>query len=415
MKVLFLPNWRVFSERGKRQAADYHVPGEPYWFFRHFREDFEVEVLDAARWPGFRMEEQLLHFYAGQAVAALRRLKRFDVVLAHGAQSAVLLLAFARGLQKTIPPVVVVDAGALNQGRPERRVSFALTRWALGGAAHIVWHSRASEAMVLRYAPELSLRGEFMHFGTDADRWSPQPDDGGYAVCIGRRYRDYQLLAEAWSLLKDIPIVVLGVSEKRISGLKGVFPGNVPFDEYQRYVQQARVVVLPLPEGAASFGQMTLMDAFAAAKPVVVSDVGPVRDYLGPWCTAVPGRDPAAFARAVRCLWEDDAARDKMGKEARQAAERLFSERAMAWRLEKILKDCVDGAASGESPGLFEHVGTRGIRSSGDTPPTQPPATEQAPASPRAGCLRDGADEGTIRLAAGHANPAPYLMGAVGL
>ena len=90
---------------------------------------------------------------------------------------------------------------------------------------------------------------------------------------------------------------------------------------------------------------MTLLDAFAAAKPVVVSDVAPVR-LSGPWCRAVDSGDAASFARNVRELWADALKRFLLGTDARVAASKRFSERQMALRIEEILISCTAGRRS---------------------------------------------------------------------
>jgi glycosyltransferase involved in cell wall biosynthesis len=342
VKVLFLPNWQVHLDPWSRQAPDYVVPGRPYWFFRHFRDPVKVDVLDVARWPGFGFEDRYLHFYAAQGLVAAAVRGRYDVVLVHGSQSAVALLAIARTLRITMPPVVVIDVGAFNHGHPEKRVSFELVRWGLRSAARVIWHSTGSMRMAVLWAPEIAERGEVIHFGTDIAQWSPGSEDGDFALCVGYANRDFELLREAWAMVPDVPLVILGADPAAFPGITAKFTGRVSFAEYQQYVAGARLLVHPLPESAASFGQMTLLDAFAAARPVVVTDVAPVRDYLGAWCERVQDRDPAALAASVRRLWDDGAERARMGAAARRAAESLFSEREMALRIEQILRSCVE-------------------------------------------------------------------------
>ena len=105
---------------------------------------------------------------------------------------------------------VVIDVGAFNQGHPEKRASFGLVRWALGMAERVIWHSTASLRMAERWAPEVARRGEFVPFGTDEEQWRPSSGDAGYALCVGYAFRDYSLLSEAWTMLPELPLVVLG-------------------------------------------------------------------------------------------------------------------------------------------------------------------------------------------------------------
>lgn len=358
MRVLFLPNWPVYADPAGRQPADYRVPGEPYWFFRHFEGPVQVRVIDVARWPGWRLEDRYLRFYGAQGLAAALARRRPDVVLAHGAQSAVALLSLARGLRVSLPPVVVIDVGAFNHGRPEQRSTFAPVRWALGAAARVVWHSSASRAMAERYAPEIAARGEVVPLGVELPLWPPLPaessvpglaGDPPHALSVGYAKRDYDLLGRAWHRLPDVPLRVLGATQEAAPGLVATFSPRVPFAAYQDRLRAAALVVHVVPDGPASQGQMTLLDAFAAARPVVVTDVAPVRDYLGPWCVPVPPDDPGGLAGAVRRLWEDPGERERLGAAARRAAEERFDARDMARRIEAILRECV--ARAGERPG----------------------------------------------------------------
>ena len=95
MKILFLPNWEVMkcSEAPKdKQPPDYYVKGEDYWFFRYFERKPEVDIIDvaSAKWIQ-NIEKNKLRFYVIQALKAIPRLNKYDLVVSHGMQSGVVI------------------------------------------------------------------------------------------------------------------------------------------------------------------------------------------------------------------------------------------------------------------------------------------------------------------------------------
>ncbi|HXG61673.1 MAG TPA: glycosyltransferase family 4 protein [Planctomycetota bacterium] len=87
---------------------------------------------------------------------------------------------------------------------------------------------------------------------------------------------------------------------------------------------RSHVVCLPsYREGLA----MTILEAMAAGKPVVTTDVPGCRDAVthGREGLLVPPRDPAALAEALRTLIRDPGLRERMGAAGRARAVREFS------------------------------------------------------------------------------------------
>ena len=63
MKILMLINWKIKyrdSELETEQKSDYYVKGEPYWFFRYFKEKPEVDVIDIRSF-GIEQMQSILH------------------------------------------------------------------------------------------------------------------------------------------------------------------------------------------------------------------------------------------------------------------------------------------------------------------------------------------------------------------
>lgn len=146
---------------------------------------------------------------------------------------------------------------------------------------------------------------------TDEELSAPPPPAGATVFAGGNSLRDYDALLAA---APGIPAPLV-VATSRLEGRSGV-PANVragPMShrDYQREMRAARVVVVPLEDNRwRSSGQQTYLNAMALGKPVVVTDVMGVRDYVEHRETAVvvPPADPQAMGEAVRYLLDPDNA-----------------------------------------------------------------------------------------------------------
>jgi glycosyltransferase involved in cell wall biosynthesis len=341
LRVLFLPNWAIQRDWSVWSEADGNA--HAHWFFRHFAQPVSTRVIGTDVWRGSTMEDRLLHFYTAQALRAIALLDDVDVIVCHGAQSAVLLLALSR--LRNVPPIVVIDVGTLNGGRPGRRLSYRATRWAFGEASSIVWHSRGSLELVKATAPELLSKGFFVGYGVDGHRFSDylNVEKEDYVLCVGSRYRDWATLLQAWDGIEDIRLVLVGAASKVRSrnSLVEVMP-DVDMATYCRMTAAARFTILPISESAVSCGQMTLLQSLAMGTPVIASDAAPIRDYLGFGTIAVPPNDPGALREAAKTLWCDSSSQALLRNEGLRAVHVNFSQKRMAQDLEELLMRVVD-------------------------------------------------------------------------
>jgi len=100
-------------------------------------------------------------------------------------------------------------------------------------------------------------------------------------------------------------------------------------------LREAHMAVLPsLYEGLP----LSLVEAMAAARPVVATDAGGSREVVehGKTGLLVPPRDPAALAEAVGRLASDEALAARFGDAGRRRVERDFSASEMVARVERI-------------------------------------------------------------------------------
>jgi phosphatidylinositol alpha-mannosyltransferase len=108
----------------------------------------------------------------------------------------------------------------------------------------------------------------------------------------------------------------------------------------RRDAELAQSALLAAPAlGAESFG-MVLTEAFAAATPVVASNIPGYREVVAPDTgVLVPPGDPQSLASAVAALLRDEPRRVELGTRARAVAEQRYSWPAIAARLLDIYGD----------------------------------------------------------------------------
>jgi len=153
------------------------------------------------------------------------------------------------------------------------------------------------------------------HPNIEAVRW--------FAADIWPRIRERLPQAE-WHIIGRNPGAVSNLIRKATgTNLIG------PVDDAIEALAHGRVCVVPLLSGSGT--RFKILEAWAAARPVVSTTMG--AEGLG----AVDGRDlliaddPATFAGAVERLWNDPALRTRLGKAGRTRYEQHFTWTA-AWR-----------------------------------------------------------------------------------
>ena len=198
------------------------------------------------------------------------------------------------------------------------------------------------------------------HFAGNPDPW-PQFCDGKTNILfVGRleKRKGLKYLLDAYSRLKwdrpDIRLIVVGPGHPdrdsfRIIGARGlddvVFAGKVSYDDLARYYASADIFCSPAT-GAESFG-IVLVEAMAAGKPVVVSEIEGYKGIVthGHQGLLFPRQDPEALASALALLVDNPDLARSMGAKGRQSVEE-YRWSVVASQVESYYQDCL-GAANG--------------------------------------------------------------------
>jgi glycosyltransferase involved in cell wall biosynthesis len=255
---------------------------------------------------------------------------------------------------------VLLDAKAGRMSRLLARLALRSADLVTGGSDHLV---RAAVAAGAR--PE---RTAYVHMGVDTDAFSPGPASAdlraragtaGSRVILSPRaiapvYRQ-DVVLEAFSRLPSDTVLVLtrfGAREAELAGFQArvaalgvagrvrILPA-LPADDVPDLYRLADVVVsVPLSDG----GPQTIVEALACGRPVVASDLPPVRewlDVLDPGAL-VPVGDVEATARAIeRALARDAVERDERGAKARAAVVARAGRAATVARIDALYRQLV--------------------------------------------------------------------------
>jgi phosphatidylinositol alpha-mannosyltransferase len=216
---------------------------------------------------------------------------------------------------------------------------------------------------------------DFKHFSGNVSPL-PQYQDGKLNILfVGRleKRKGLQYLLEAYSKLKweipNIRLIVVGPgnpdkeSYRILSShnLQDVdFVGKVSYDDLPRYYASADIFCSPAT-GAESFG-IVLLEAMAAGKPVVASDIEGFRGVMtdGEHGLLVPKKDSDALADALGKLARDPELRSKLGGQGNRTAEEYRWE-VVAGRVEKYYNTCLQAQNGSINGKPNETTGTRTI------------------------------------------------------
>jgi len=350
MNILMLVNWKVnFLHENSPyfQPPDKYLAGQKYWFFRQWPEEVNVDVIDYTKIiPFFYFEKNLLKFYIFQSMKALFRKKKYDLIISHGAQSGLVLAFLRRIFGSKEPPHVIIDIGCFNGGRGHR-LELLPIKIASRSLQGIIYHASVQEDYYRKYIPYLKRR--FIPFGVDTDFFQPiKSRPQNYIMAPGYAKRDYPTLLSAWSRINggDTKLKIIGVDQIQYKGkiTQGVeFIRRLPVHEFKTLIANSLFVVIPLPVFKYAYGQMSMLQAMAMGKAIIITRTPSTEDYLcdGENGLFVRPYDQSDLATKITLLLNDPGLIAKLESNARKIVENKFSEKAMAKNIYEFVKEIV--------------------------------------------------------------------------
>lgn len=346
-KVLMLVNWKVrycSKKPADLQPPDYYVDGEPYWFYRYFKDDWDVDVVDVRSLPFIEsFEKNILRFYVLQTLKVIPRLGQYDLIVSHGMQSGVVLSLWRR-LFMTKARHVVFDIGSFASAS-EQGAALKLMQVASKSIDGLIYHTSSQIEYYREFFPWLVGKSKFIPFGTDleffqSDDVDAYEDGRPFFTCIGAGKRDWDTLVEAYrGLDTDVRLKIIGHVDERFSDVHGVdMIPYVPVKSMMSYIKGALFCALPLEVYNYSYGQMTFMQQMAMGKCVIAAKAPSLIDYAEDGKSALfyEPKNADQCRRVLQKVISDAELRDGIAREAPKWLEEHRNERLMALTIESF-------------------------------------------------------------------------------
>lgn len=176
----------------------------------------------------------------------------------------------------------------------------------------------------------------------DMAPWNPSGLKNPHVMYLGRISRDRGLgILETLAVQAGCRVTVVGVLEDGPKTDRLQVVPFVPHQQVPRYLEQADIVVMPYQKHlahAGSISPMKLFEAMAAGRPILVSDLEPIREIIhhGQNGLCVPPDDEKAWIGAVRFLRDHPEEAHRMATQAKKDASR-FGWENRARILQKVL------------------------------------------------------------------------------
>ena len=339
---------RLEADSDTISSPDKLVGKNPYWFFKYWPDPLvEIDVIDFCKIPLIHaFESRALHFYVVQSLIAFVKRKKYDLIISHGARSALVFALLRSAMKDRLPLHIVIDVGSFNGGRDNQKELYLVKKASrsLGG---IVAHSSIQSEY---YKKHLSLvPHRFIHFGIDKDDFAPQNlQQQDYILSFGSLYRDYPTLIEAWKRIKHDKVRLKIIGVDNVPGVDRLpdnvdIAGRVPINILKGNIARARFVVIPLPHYNYSYGQMSFLQSMAQGKSCIVTKTPSTYDYLTDNEDALLVRafDKEDLAEKIMTLLHNDVLNNKIAKNARETIENKYNEEKMAGELYNFISDII--------------------------------------------------------------------------
>lgn len=173
-------------------------------------------------------------------------------------------------------------------------------------------------------------------------------------VAAGKTMRDYDTFVAAIRLVNDPDLRVEiycssdtapQVTDTRVKVFLGTENGtSINYTDLVKRYKQAFAIAVPMQAADKTIGLTSIWDAFAVAKPVLVThnkgiDVPIAAERLG---VVIQHGKVQAWADAITALLADPAAARQMGENGRRFAEKHLNERQYAQQLNKLFEQYFD-------------------------------------------------------------------------
>jgi glycosyltransferase involved in cell wall biosynthesis len=346
MKILMLVNWNVKKTEtipNDIQSPDFYCIEEKYWFFKHWPESVEVDVIDIGKsWFTQNIEKKILKFYFLQTLNVLFKLKKYDVILSHGAQSGIFLALVRRLFFLKKPKHVLIDIGSFNSAR-ESGIIHKIMRFASKSIDGIIYHTSSQKNYYQKCFPWLIEKSKFIPFGTDPEYffYNENVEIQNTIVSVGYNKRDWQTLLKAFDLIErnDIKLKIIGRADLFTTNKNVIFQKYIPINQLAKEMEQSKFIVIPLEYMNYSYGQMTALQAMSLGKVVIAAKVPSLVDYIEDGISGLfyENGNVSDLASKMNLLLEEEKLLNEIGMNSRKIIENKLNEKEMSKQISEFL------------------------------------------------------------------------------
>lgn len=195
---------------------------------------------------------------------------------------------------------------------------------------------------VLRSAPDRQALG----------RWGLLPDGYALANSYVHAHKNVRVLLQAFGDLPDRPLILFGSStEAEYRGLGIPVPANVRFvgrvsdEDLVSLMAHARLFLCP--STTEGFG-LPPLEAMRLGCPTICADAGALPENCGDGALLCDPHRPDRWRETIERLWQDDAARQRLGRAGRARAEQFRWLDAARAYLDLVVAEASAAARSGD-------------------------------------------------------------------
>lgn len=349
MKVLMLVNWNVrYVEHPVQdlQTPDYVAENEKYWFFKYWPKDTEVDVVGVGNsWFTKNIEKKILRLYLLQSLKVLFKLKKYDVIISHGAQSGVFLSLLRRVLRIKKPKHIVIDIGSFNSAK-ESGMILKCIQPMTKSIDGLIYHTSKQIEYYKGFYPWLVDKSKFMTFGTNIDffekYFKEDIKEEDFILTIGYADRDWETLFKAFEKVDDnkTKLKVIGKNDFSTTRKNVITVPPMNISEISEQIQKSLFVVMPLEYVNYSYGQMTILHAMLLQKAIIVADVPSMVDYVHDGKTAMLYKNGNVddLSCKMSLLLSDSELRHNIGVNARKSVINEYNEKIMSENIYNFVK-----------------------------------------------------------------------------
>ncbi|WP_447599259.1 glycosyltransferase [Nitrospira sp. Nam80] len=224
-------------------------------------------------------------------------------------------------------PARIRPALVVSYHQPPDVMEYAVRKETIGRFDHVI--AVAPEQMDFLHRFTSPAKVSLILHGIDTEFFHPSPKeiatDKVRCISVGHNYRDYAMIRQVATKLKDNRRIEFHIVSPKATGLEG-FPNAVLHNDVDdlgllKLYQGADILFLPLLKATAN---NALLEGIACGLPVISTLLPSVKAYVpGPEAMLIDTDDPSHYADAVLALSEDIQHRRQMGRLARQRAEQL--------------------------------------------------------------------------------------------